>query len=87
MLFSDDREKHLYEALNNTQRDVDSLVLTSDYIGALNTLAGLREPIDNFFESVMVMVEDEAVRKNRLSILLKLRQLFLSCGDISLLSK
>jgi glycyl-tRNA synthetase beta chain len=86
-LLSDDTEKHLYEALNNTQRDVDSLVLTSDYIGALNTLAGLREPIDNFFESVMVMVEDEAVRKNRLSILLKLRQLFLSCGDISLLSK
>ena len=86
-LLGDEAEIRLYEALNHTQREVDSLVLVSDYIGALNRLAELREPIDNFFESVMVMVEDETVRKNRLGILLKLRQLFLSCGDISLLSK
>lgn len=86
-LLSDKAEIQLVDALNSTQIEVESLILASDYTGALNKLAELREPIDSFFETVMVMVEDEALRKNRLSILLKLRQLFLSCGDISLLSQ
>ncbi|WP_237747855.1 hypothetical protein, partial [Yersinia pestis] len=47
--------------------------------------AALRETVDEFFESVMVMAEDDAVRVNRLTLLSKLRELFLQVADISLL--
>lgn len=79
-------ETLLVEALNGAQTAVESLVLNSDYSAALSELAKLRDPIDGFFDRVMVMVDDETLRNNRLSILLKLRRLFLSCGDISLLN-
>ena len=48
-------------------------------------LAELREPVDLFFEKVMVNVEDKELRINRLSMLEKLRELFLRVADISLL--
>jgi glycyl-tRNA synthetase beta chain len=43
----------------------------------------LREPVDQFFDDVMVMAEDEAVRGNRLALLSRLRALFLNLADIS----
>jgi glycyl-tRNA synthetase beta chain len=49
----------------------------------LNVLATLREPVDRFFDDVMVMAEDETVRLNRLALLNRLRQLFLKLADIS----
>ena len=52
---------------------------------ALDELAELREPVDAFFEKVMVNVEDKDLRINRLSMLEKLRELFLRVADISLL--
>lgn len=55
------------------------------YQEALVELAALRETVDAFFDSVMVMAEDEAVRVNRLTLLSKLRELFLQVADISLL--
>jgi glycyl-tRNA synthetase beta chain len=51
----------------------------------LEKLAVLQEPVDHFFDEVMVMAEDEKVRKNRLGLLLKLRQQFLEVADFSLL--
>ena len=48
-------------------------------------LASLREPVDEFFENVMVNAEDKDVRINRLTLLSKLRDLFLQVADISLL--
>ncbi|MCJ8338401.1 MAG: glycine--tRNA ligase subunit beta [Pseudomonadales bacterium] len=59
---------------------------SSDYRGALTLLASLQQPIDHFFDNVMVMAEDPAVQKNRLALLQKLRQLFLRIADISLLN-
>ena len=56
------------------------------YAEILNELAGLREPVDQFFDDVMVMAEDEAVRDNRLALLGELRALFLDVADISRLS-
>lgn len=58
------------------------LVVTGE---ALVELAELREPVDAFFEKVMVNVEDKDLRINRLSMLAKLRELFLRVADISLL--
>ena len=55
------------------------------YQDALVELAELREPVDLFFEKVMVNVEDKDLRVNRLSMLEKLRELFLRVADISLL--
>ncbi|RLM16260.1 glycine--tRNA ligase subunit beta [Gibbsiella quercinecans] len=55
------------------------------YQEALVELAALREPVDAFFDSVMVMAEDNDVRVNRLTLLSKLRELFLQVADISVL--
>lgn len=57
-------------------------VVTED---ALVELAELREPVDAFFDKVMVMVDDKELRINRLTMLEKLRELFLRVADISLL--
>lgn len=57
-----------------------------DYAAALEALAGLQQPVDNFFENVMVNAEDEAVRHNRLALLNQLRELFLQIADISILN-
>ena len=51
----------------------------------LKQLARLRQPVDSFFDDVMVMVEDDALRNNRLALLQQLRNLFLEVADISLL--
>ena len=56
-----------------------------DYVGLLKRLAALRGPIDRYFDSVMVMVEDAPLRANRLGLLGRLRGLFLRVADISLL--
>ncbi|WP_275075261.1 glycine--tRNA ligase subunit beta [Providencia rettgeri] len=56
-----------------------------NYQEALAELASLRDVVDEFFENVMVMDEDQAVRVNRLTLLSQLRELFLKVADISLL--
>ena len=86
-LLQEPAEQNLVIALESTQRDLQSLLSNKDYNGTLEVLAKLREPIDEFFESVMVMAEDKDTRINRLIILSQLRGLFLSCGDISLLNQ
>ena len=56
-----------------------------DYVAVLRRLAALREPIDRYFDQVMVMVEDAQLRGNRLAMLSNLRTMFLRVADISLL--
>ncbi len=51
----------------------------------LRRLAALRAPVDAFFDSVMVMVDDAARRRNRLALLGRLRRMFLEVADVSLL--
>lgn len=84
-LLSDDAEKVLYKTLAGLDTECLSLFEQGNYAEGLQKLASLRTPVDNFFESVMVMCEDEAVQQNRLSILAKMQQLFLHVADISLL--
>ncbi|MEE3652164.1 MULTISPECIES: glycine--tRNA ligase subunit beta [unclassified Brenneria] len=64
---------------------LEPLFAAGRYQEALAELASLREPVDAFFEQVMVMTDDEPVRINRLTLLNKLRELFLQVADISLL--
>ncbi|MCG8535203.1 MAG: hypothetical protein MI808_08915, partial [Pseudomonadales bacterium] len=54
-----------------------------DYPSRLQSLAALKEPIDAFFDKVMVNVDDEAVKNNRLALLNQLHQLFLDIADIA----
>jgi len=61
------------------------MVEAGDYTSALGALAGLREPVDSFFNEVMVMAEDEALKRNRLGLLKTVGDEFLRIADISIL--
>ncbi|ALM92510.1 glycine--tRNA ligase subunit beta [Alteromonas stellipolaris] len=86
-LLSEDAEKALYSALISAESVVTTAVATQNYTKILSTMATLRSAIDSFFDDVMVMAEDDAVKQNRLALLSLLRQLFLTTADVSLLAK
>jgi glycyl-tRNA synthetase beta chain len=85
-LFTDEAERSLWVSLGETTNVVRPLLDGGDYTKALTELAGLRAPVDRFFDDVMVMADDEAVRNNRLALLGELRALFLDVADISRLA-
>jgi len=85
-LFEHDAERALHSALENAREKVGPMLEQRRYAEILNELADLRDPVDRFFDDVMVMAEDDAVRNNRLAILSELRALFLDVADISRLS-
>jgi glycyl-tRNA synthetase beta chain len=85
-LLAEDAERALYEALVAAEATVRPLLDTRDYTLALRELAALREPVDRFFDDVMVMADDDDVKTNRLALLGGLRALFLDVADISRLS-
>jgi len=78
-------ETVLADALYRAEKDAAPLVAARDYVGLLKRLAALRGPVDRYFDSVMVMVDDAPLRANRLALLGRLRGLFLKVADISLL--
>ncbi len=80
-LFEEGCEGELHLALQKVQAEVDKLVAAGDYAAALKTIAALRVPVDNFFEGVMVMAKDEAVRTNRLALLSGVARLFTGIAD------
>ena len=84
-LLQDDAEKVLAHQLSELSERVAPLFAKADYQSALSELARLQENVDSFFDEVMVMADDEALRLNRLSLLNQLRNLFLRVADISLL--
>ena len=68
-LFQESVEKDLYQAYTSTESAVESLVTGEDYTGAIDALTELAKPIDAFFDGVLVMDKDEAVKNNRLGLL------------------
>ena len=86
-LLQDDAEHALTELVVESYERSEPLLEQGDYQGVLELLAELRGPVDAFFDTVMVMAEDEAVRNNRLALLAFLRDLFLNVADISLLQE
>lgn len=78
-------EKVLAELVQQKAAQLAPLFANRQYSAALASLAELRAPIDAFFDDVMVMVDDEAVKNNRIALLKSLRSLFLEVADISLL--
>ncbi|MDO6514064.1 glycine--tRNA ligase subunit beta [Neptuniibacter sp. 2_MG-2023] len=84
-LLSEAAEKLLASAIDAQKAVLAPLFAEGKYQEALESLAGLRAPVDAFFEDVMVMADDEAVKNNRLALLSQLRALFLGVADISVL--
>lgn len=84
-LLQDAAEKALATQVEQQADKVLPLFEQGDYASALQSLASLQKPVDSFFDDVMVMADDEAVRNNRLALLNRLHNLFLRVADISLL--
>lgn len=84
-LLADGAERDLATAISAARGQVAPLFAAGDYSTAMTALAALRPSVDRFFDDVMVMVDDSAVRHNRLALLKALRDLFLEVADISLL--
>ncbi|MCH8542268.1 MAG: glycine--tRNA ligase subunit beta [Alcanivorax sp.] len=82
-LLDEPAEQALTDAVVNAYAQSEPLVEQGDYGAILALLAELREPVDAFFDQVMVMADDPAVRDNRLALLSFLRDLFLQVADIS----
>lgn len=82
-LLKETAEQALAQALAGQAAKVEPLLAKRQYREALAQLASLREPVDRFFDDVMVMTDDIALRNNRLALLNNLRNLFLQVADIS----
>jgi glycyl-tRNA synthetase beta chain len=82
-LFEKDAERELYAAVRKAAGKVSEDKRGGRYQEALEEIAGLRKVVDQFFVDVMVMAEDEAVRKNRLALLSELLREFTTIADFS----
>ena len=85
-LLQDAAEKTLYASVRRVQPDVDAAFDRGDFTGTLKTLAQLRDDVDAFFNDVMVMAEDVALRNNRLALLSILHRMMNRVADISKLA-
>lgn len=78
-------EQTLYKALEEKNAEITPLMKEANYSAILQSLASLQNPIDSFFDHVMVNAEEQNLRNNRLQILQNIRKLFLQVADVSLL--
>ncbi len=85
-LLKEDAERALHQAVASSEPQVHDAFARGDFTTALKTLAGLREAVDTFFDGVMVMAEDTALRDNRLALLGELHGLMNRVADISKLA-
>ncbi len=86
-LFQDQAERDLLAKLDELTPQAQPLFDRGEYAEGLRILASLKQPVDDFFDQVMVMTDDENLRLNRLALLSQLENQFLSVADISLLQE
>ena len=82
-LLTDPAEQVLGEQVLAVAREVEPMFAERQYTGALKLLAALRKAVDDFFDGVMVMDDDPALRANRLALLARIQSLFLHAADLS----
>jgi glycyl-tRNA synthetase beta chain len=82
-----DPERALFDACESGEAKVKTSLDNHDYAGALSVLADLREPIDTFFDKVLVMDKNEQVKDNHLRLLNRFSNIFVDVADISCLSR
>ncbi len=79
--FAEDAERALWDAFREIRSRVDASLTAGDYHGSLQVLAELKDPVDRFFDAVLVMDEDENVRRNRLALLGSINATFTRIAD------
>ena len=82
-LFREEAEKKLDAAVNQAESEAGEAIQKEDFSAALAALSALREPVDSFFERVLVNDEDHAVRANRLALLARIRAATSQVADFS----
>lgn len=86
-LLTEAQETDLYQALLDIEQQIKPLLARADYDNALETLAWLKDPVDQFFDGVMVMADDPALQANRLALLSRLRGLIADIADLAALGR
>ncbi len=82
-LLTDPAEQRLADRIGTLSAEVEPLIADGDYEATLRALSALRDDVDAFFDDVMVMVDDDALRRNRIALLRALEGPFLRVADIS----
>jgi glycyl-tRNA synthetase beta chain len=85
-LFAEPVEQNLYQLFLKAKEKIGLHLNQRDYPSALLEMLQMKKPIDDFFDGVMVMVEDEAIRDNRLALLNEIGKVFRRIADFSKLS-
>jgi glycyl-tRNA synthetase beta chain len=85
-LFCDDEERELYRSYHLVVKELPQLLENSQYEEVLKRLSSLKGCLDDFFDKVMIMTDDEAVKNNRISLISHIRKQFLTVADISVLN-
>ena len=84
LLLREDAEKRLFAAVNQAEKDAAEAIQNEDFSAAMLALSALREPVDSFFERVLVNDEDQDIRANRLALLARIRA---ATGEVADFSK
>lgn len=82
-LMQDMAEKEIYRRFMETAPELQALLAADNYDAALSLLARFKETVDPFFDKVLVMVEDQKIRANRLALLSQIRAMYLQLADFS----
>lgn len=82
-LLAEEQEVRLFDEIKKIENDVYQCVDSCKYLEAFRLIAGLRPHIDDFFDHVMVMVDDDKLKQNRLALLARLTRMFGSIADFS----
>lgn len=83
--FAEDAERALSSALAGVEAEIGPRLSERDYPAVLECLATLADPLGRFFDDVMVMADDDRLRRNRIALLHRVREPFLGVADLSLL--
>jgi len=81
--FQQNEESGLWQEMQAVEAVVANYVCKGEFEAGLKEMVRLKEPLDRFFDKVMVMAEDPALKQNRLALLSRLRMLFASIADLS----
>ena len=84
-LLNETAERTLFDELETLQPAIEEAMSKRDYTSAMQTTAGLRASVDDFFDNVMVMDDDKALRENRLTLLNRVNTLCCGTAELSLL--
>ena len=82
-LLQEEAERNLYEVFMRVQNEAKPFLQAKEYYKALDIILRMKEPVDHFFDEVMVMTDETALKKNRLNLLTAISGLFLQVGDFS----